>query len=339
MYKKIVLLSLLMLLFLGMGGGVVNAASGREPVVGPFTFITEGEVWGYNLAMSYPGDNAYVLEDAAKKLETVMTDWPWDKMATLLVENEPEEALRILGPRADQVILNPYSFEANESVDTSNRIWYNVNHPAVNRVRQLRSDYTKRLLALIDLNGEPTRFDNRRLTFPEFQWLAFAAMGANYQGIVLRGLSLNVEWTDKLKELRTAVFNYAEDLGKARPVNWVQSQDEQPLTATASDKFLFIYLLNPCYMVPCSSCGRINIPVKPAEQKGSIEILPPHDIDLGNCVALDGSTTEVSFQANRLRVDYRFSGGGQMLIFDIKKTASGNPPPCVPRTYPPIHLH
>ena len=81
-------------------------------------------------------------------------------------------------------------------------------------------------------------------------------------------------------------------------------------------------VLNTCYMAPDEK-KVIRLPLKPAAQEGELEILLPDGVSVSSGEKLQGGPPKLHQEENCVRVEYRFAGGGEMLIFPLRTEAKG----------------
>jgi hypothetical protein len=119
------------------------------------------------------------------------------------------------------------------------------------------------------------------------------------------------------------VQQYTDDIGIARPVEWVRNSGEHPVSAICSKKLLFVVLLNPKFMAKSNKKKMIPLPLDSLECTGEVSLMPPNGVTVlsGNTVTgrkllLDNSKKDC------IRVYYSFKGSGELLVFHLAGNAS-----------------
>jgi hypothetical protein len=230
------------------------------------------------------------------------------------------EAIARCAPLVDLAAVNPYvtMSDAGPSPDTA--IWPDCNHPLLNRLRQLvAAAGDVPLLARIGIGGDESRYLTvREPTFEELEWMVVAAVGAGFRGIVWVG---EFDTGGRLRSLGNGLERFAEDLGKAKPVRWVVTPAELPVSVLATDSRLVVVLLSPAYFQD-PKVGRVQkLPIDPPLQKGTLTLRLPDRIAIKAGVSLHGRPVVPQRQAgNTYNLLYQFAGGGTVLFLDLVQT-------------------
>ncbi len=202
-------------------------------------------------------------------------------------------------------------------------IWPRYDNPVINQVRDVRAAVPKHKLFAtgyskngvspntIDVIWGITRY--RKPMFDELKWQLLAVIGANYDGFLWGQLSGN----EKLKSLVKGIGEHLADIGSARIVPWTQVSDDQPVSVLLSDKKLFVVLLNPAYMTLSSDGKRIKVPISGIRRSGQLTLKIPSEYKIESGKYLSGVPVRVRREKGGVHIDYRYSGGGELLVFSI----------------------
>ncbi len=204
-------------------------------------------------------------------------------------------------------------------------IWPGYDNPVINRVREVRTvTLGQRVLAVMQGWGNAVKRSPwgirpyRHITSEEVTWHTLAVVGAGYDGI-LWGWEWDKRTQSKhLKRLTESLEEYLTDIGSALIVPWAQVSEDQPVSVLFSDKKLFIVLLNPAYMTVSPDGTKIQVPTSGMRRSGqlTLQIPPGYKIESGQYVS--GFPVVMRREKDVINVDYRYSAGGELLIFPIK---------------------
>lgn len=237
------------------------------------------------------------------------------------------EEMKALCLHSDLALVWMYrvsSMDGPRGPSAEDLIWPGYDNPLINRVRELRSISPGSLLAI--LAPKCWGISERGLSFNEFQWIMLSVIGARCDGI-LWAQDENFEelaWKDRLAKLEASLKAQADDLGRAAPVKWVQAPPGQPMMALCAEDKLFVVLLNRDYMAISKASGKIAVPVDPVDVEGQLTLQCPPGCRIKSATRLSGEVVEVVREQATTRVNYRFAGGGDLLILDLQRDP-GNP--------------
>lgn len=231
-------------------------------------------------------------------------------------------------PYADEIGLHAFEYDESIPPKQGELIWPGFNHPRINRARVLRHFIVGKGLFAIMRFGVPDRIRGGIVGRPqspeELQWMVLAAIGASYDGILWENEpGADLPGGKAMHVMGANLAKYTDDLGSTVPVGWAKSDTQDPVSALRSDKKLFVVVLNPGFLVSGAGGGAFQIPLetKPREGEVAVELPPGWDIEDGR--ALSGETLSILRRDGAARAKYRFTGGGEMLVFDLKKSVPG----------------
>jgi len=221
-------------------------------------------------------------------------------------------------PLLDMAAINPFKELSQKAPAEKSPLWPGCDHPVLNRVRELRQAAgDKRLLARIPIGDVEAKYITKREpTFGEIEWMILATVGADYKGIVWVG---QFDTGGRLRTLGHDLLCFADDLGTARPVGWAAAPQGQPVSALASKGMLFVVLLHPEYFQD-PAIGRIQkLPLDPKVQTGEVTLTLPEAVTTKSGISLYGKPLKPRSEGGEVVVPYRFAGGGEMLVLDLKQ--------------------
>ncbi len=319
-------------------GGPSRAKDAAPTTTGPATIAKRDHPF---VAMADGLFEAQFRASGGKIYSAMYLTRPWREVAAELVSNPPpqkvtvfqcrgpqDEVLEAFRPVADQFIIFLFHHASLRAPGPDDRVWPGVNHPLLNRIRDVPPIAGgARVYALIHVLGEETAVwglnAERGVRFEEVQWMAVAVMGGDYGGILWR-TDVNISpWPDRLHALETAIRAYSDDLGNSSAVvGWVEGPPGQPITTRCSDKKLFIFLLHPDYMSFDPAGKSIREPVEARDCQGQVVIHPPESWRVESGRTLSGAPLKLDREGAVLRTHYYFRGGGEVLILDLKGSAT-----------------
>ncbi len=232
------------------------------------------------------------------------------------------DAIRRCLPLIEMVAINPFVTLSDRGPSPGSIAWPSSNQPVLNRVRGMQeSAGGKRLVARIGIGDVESKYITKREpTFEEIEWMILATVGADYKGIVWVG---QFDTGGRLRNLGHNLLCFAEDLGTAMPVGWATAPEGQPVSALASKKMLFVVLLNTEYFED-PVMGKIQkLPLDPKVQTGEVVLALPEGVTAESGVSLYGKPLKPRMEGGKVVVPYRFVGGGDMLVLDLRKRDGG----------------
>lgn len=294
-----------------------------------FWILTEKEVHadGVSLTMMCPAHKFGPPDEGYRQLQGILKDWPPGRLSSIWVcRLDQTNSLRRFAPLVDQVFINPFC-HAGEQPDeemgpSAGSPWPGVDHPVVNKLRQIRTLAPgKRLIACVDLDGEPSIFGrNRHACLNEVEWMVLAVIGANFQGLVWRRDRAGIPWSYRLDCLVQNLACFREDLGKASPSADTQANGGPcHVSVMTSESLLFLVLLHPEYM-RLDQQSKVRLPVDPKVQAGEVTLTFPKGVAIEpEGTTVRGKRLSPRVEGERVIVPYCFSGGGEMLILNLKR--------------------
>jgi hypothetical protein len=312
-------LLLALLSVLGVSAKPIDSLSTNE-----FWIVREAEFRGQGnpLVMECPAHAHGTPDEAMSKLRSILASRGQNRISSIWVcRYNQMQTLEKFAPLVNQVCINPFVYASSDAQIASNSlIWSHCNQPLLNEVREIRDKSAGRhLLACIDLLGEPAIFGKRNAAIEELQWMAFAAVGANFQGIIWRGEPASDQISSDIERLAARLEPYTKELGAAQPVGYVRETQQRPLSALRSSKTLFIVLLDPQYMT-IGKDGIVQFPLGPVvRDHGEVEVALPSGASVLSGHKLSGATLHVNSAGALVKVPYEFCGGGEILVLDIQE--------------------
>lgn len=302
-----------------------NAKPPVKSVNCPFLFLLEGQTKNdsFGMVMICPAHAHGTPAEAMGKLKNILQNRPENKISSIWVCRANQiQTLREFAPLVNRVVINPFATTDQKGPDPNDLIWPGFDHPFINHIRRIRQNAKDTaLLACIDLRGEPICFRKRQASFEEIEWMHYAVIGANFQGVVWRDSTPS---NHRLRRLETNLQEYAGELAKAKPVRWVKTSPGQPVTASGSKKMLFVVLSDPNYMVfsqDSKNKKTILLPLNLSESTGTLELQPPLHIDILSGNTISGLPLDLEYSEKSLRVNYHYKGGGEILVFFLSRNA------------------
>ncbi len=286
----------------------------------PFTIASEREI-ARGITMICPSHRHGTLDQAIKKLTNLTANLPADRPSSSWVcRSNQLPTLEKITPLVDEIYINPYVLLSTDPPAADTPVWPGCDHPMLNQVRAIRdvAGADQRLIACIDLRGEPSHYEKRRASFEEIEWLTLAVVGAGYQGIVWRSEpDPKAAWRMRLRRLEDGLRAYAQELADARPVAWVSAGDGGFVSATAGEHRLFVCVLHDQYMhmLPDHSAFQLPLEVEPSQVQ--LRIALPLGTTVQSGQTLGGVPVVIENADGHLAVNHRVRGGGDMLIFDL----------------------
>ncbi len=241
------------------------------------------------------------------------------------------ETLPWVAELVDQVIVNPFIYTHAEGPVDGDAVWPSWDHPVLNELRFIRQQTgPKRLLACVDLRGEPLLF-HRPASVEEAEWMLCAVVGSDYDGIVVRernsehdregaqGNSLGEN--PRIRALLGNLRAHSRELAAAEPVAWVSASNRGvPLAGLRHGNTLFVVLLHPALM-KAERPKPMPLPLLAEPAEGELLVVPDR-VRVANARMLCGLRVEsVTDASGACRVPFSFETGGQILLFDLQTGA------------------
>jgi len=305
--------------------GADAPATRRAIPAGEFMIVPEAQAQSsaFGMLMVCPAHAHGSLAEAEKKLKFLL-EQKLDQPATIWVcRANPGETILRFGPLVDRIIVNPTVTGLSIAQTTGGPFWAGAKHPVLVGLCELRRTAGDRqLLACVDLNGEPTLFRGRKPTFDEIEWQVLAAVGGGYEGLVWRGDPDSAPSAGRLKQLCTNLRTQAADVAGARPVAWAQASGGDLFSAVCSESKLFLVVLSAEYLDVRgrrASESPVPLPLESPEHAGEILLAPPPEVEILSASTLSGKPVSLTRQGDRTSLQYRFRGGGDLIICTMEK--------------------
>ena len=279
----------------------------------PFEFVNMSNM---NIVMSCPAHAHGTLQEAEEKLKQLVALQPEGRASSVWVCRANQlETLKMIGPLADNMLLNVMAITSKVSPDPNELLWPGFDHPFINHIRQLRKiPNTHNLYAVIDNTSDFTsHFVNRNPSFEEIKWMTFATIGCDFQGILWRGR----DFTNKVHDLEKQILAYKDELGRSVPVDWVTDNKKIPVSARATEFNLFVTMLNPDYFRISEYLEQVSLPVSLEPEVGQLEILLPDGYSVIKGKTFSGINLNLQSDNDRIQIDYSFWGSGDMMVFQL----------------------
>lgn len=273
------------------------------------------------MAMVCPAHAHGTPEEAYKKLQNILITWPKGKTSSIWVCRANQiKTLEKFSPLADRIFTNPVVHDSAISPGKKDKIWPYADHPILNQIRQIRTKAAdKKLIACINMAGEPKRFQKRKASYEEIEWLVLATVGGNFQGIVWRGNPDALPCRSRLKHLEAGLMNYSVPLGAATPVRWAHASQNVPISVLKSKRFLFVVLLNPAYLCDVGFAKAPKLPLSDDPVKVDVCLDTPTNCKIVSAITLDGQTVPFQMDQNTVKLSPSFHGGGEILILKYQE--------------------
>lgn len=309
----------------------VEKASSARRKAEPFEFLSRDAWYARSRASGILIKAAYLTRPVHEVMDEVKREQGSRKVALFICNGPQRKQMSTWLSLSDEICIFLYHLTSDKPPKPGELIWPGYNNPLINRVREVRhTTANKKLLATFSTIGSSKGqvwgiSRTRRLVFEELQWMTFAAIGGNYQGVIWRQCMPSDLPDRRLSRVEASIKTHARDLGMAHPVGWVEAPKNQPASSLCSDNKLFVVLLNPAYMAPNPDGKTISVPLEPGSPRGEITIRVPAGCALKSGTYLDGRPLRLLRDQDTVRVKYRFRGGGEMLIFDLSRDSAEGP--------------
>ncbi len=304
-------------------------AASVEPVGGDFFIGTAGEA---RAAARESGRLCLDLVHMDRLGGTEPGDWlakfktrpDWARRSVTLVYCRAghDNVAPTFAPYVHQMIMWGFANVSYEGPDEDEPCWPNLDHPFVNHLRVLRrSASPARLIIAVpawshdkgSISMHPI-MGKRAPETEETHWMWIAAIGADADGVVWMSDVFEREQA-QLSAWSRQLRPFSMELGRARPVRWCRA--EAPVSSLASDRTLFVCLLNPEYMVARPS-GVIAPPLEPSAQRGQVVLDLPDSVSVLDAHYLSGRSLRVSrTPEGKAAFRYVYRGGGEMIVLRL----------------------
>jgi len=321
---------LLVMALLALAGKPASApATAASQPAEDGNFVVEAEMpYRANLRATGIFINAFHLTKPIKEAVDSIKAQPKRFNVTVIICRGPQEqAIKDFWDVSDQYIFEALFLQPEWSLPPKDTlIWPSFDHPMINYVRKIRMATSgKTALVSVPMTcrevwGVPRE---RPELFDELKWMTMAVIGANYQGVLWGHVRREEQWSQMVQELTNQLKTHAADLGAATPVDWVKAPEGQPVSALASDRKLFIALLNTDYMKVSADKKRISGALNPGRRQGELKLSLPAGVTAEGAARLDGLPVEITQDVDGLTCAYDFTAGGEMIIVTIKRSDSG----------------
>lgn len=244
-------------------------------------------------------------------------------VAVIICRGPQEETIKTFWDVSDQYIFESLFLKPDwtpPSKDTL--IWPGYDHPMINYIRRIRmASMGKPSIVSVPMTcreiwGIPRA---RPELFDELRWMTMAVIGADYDGILWGHFRCEEQWSNMLNTLAGQLKTHAADLALANPVDWVKAPKGQPVSALASDKKLFITLLNTDFMIISEDKKEIVGALNPGRCQGKLKLNLPPGISVKTATTLDGSLVKLTQVKGGITCPYDFASGGEMIIISITR--------------------
>lgn len=330
------------------GGGVLSrctAVTQEEPsvaeVVGPSIvrddlrrdgeFVVTSEL-AYLAAVRSSGRmliSPFYLEDWPEQVEKLRGTTP-DRVVTYLCQGAQIGAVTTFLPVSDRFVIWPFIADLRQRPDEDGRMWNGFDHPLVNRLVEFRRISEERLIyaaipvSRITERTFPRGTVTRRTTPAEAQWLIFAVIGSDWDGVLWYDVDDSSLDAFMVTDVENALKALAADLISATPVDWVKPAGEEPTSALCCRDRLFVVLLNPSCFASAGQTGYGSLPQSDEPRQGKVAISLPEGCSLRTSSTLLGGSVKILGSSSPVEVEYRFDGGGEMLVLDLERAPSAD---------------
>ena len=286
-----------------------------------FLIVPESQTYAdsFGMVMICPAHAHGTPDEAMAKLKKILETFPSNQVSTIWVcRADQTNTLRKFAPVVDRIVVNTFALTSNLGPKKGDPIWPKFDHPFLNHIRELRNIAGKKnLLGCIDVAGESGYFKDRSISFEEIEWMVYALVGANYQGIVWRGNLDSLSWGNRLHQLESSLGQYSDTLGVAEVVNWVTTSTKQPISALITKNYLFIVLLNTEHLKLSEITKRVVLPLDTPDCRGSLSIQLPKGIRIISGKTLSGLPVKITHQDKSIQIPYHYRGGGEIIVLSL----------------------
>jgi len=275
------------------------------------------------MAMICPAHKHGTPQEAMKKLNGILKTWPKDKSVSIWVCRANQVAtLKMFAPMGDRIIVNPFVISGKYGPKNANIIWPSYDHPCINHIREIvDASAMKPLVACLDVNGEPNHFKKRNASFEEIKWMAYAAIGAGFKGIVWRGNTSALPWAGKFRNFESMLSQYADELWHSKGANGIVAPPGQPCSALVSENVLFIILLNPQY---CGGWDKktLILPIEDKPCRGTLTITTLPGKNIKTCKTINNRPIQLRREGEKVLLDFEYTGGGICYVIQLQSKSN-----------------
>jgi len=294
---------------------------GRSIASKPFFFITDKDIYNgrFEMTMRCPAHAYRSPQWALEHLKRIRTDEPDREIRVWICRVNQMETLRMFDPVSDVIGVNPFVVLDKKPPDRKAVIWSGLDHPILNSIREIRKAAPHaRLFACISVDGQVPLFPKRGPSVRELRWMAFAAIGGNFQGISWRPDRTKTGVGEEITAIERAIKPFAEELAMAHPAGLTSGPKGLPVTDLVCGKRLFVALLSPDYMKFCHDRS-VECPLEPAERTGEIAIRTDGRFRVTSATTISGLPLAVSEKAGDFHVPYRLADSAEMLVLNLDR--------------------
>jgi len=310
----------------GIGGGAQGrTGAGREtpfPMMEETVFFARVRSSGKLLVQAFYVD----WQKEVERLKQVSTP---DKVVIDLCYGEQYQAIETFLGVSDEFVISAFIDSCGEGPRKEDKVWPGFDHHLINRLRKIRALAPgKHLYATIPVtkivkSTFPSNTPEHSTTLGEAQWMVYALVGADWDGILWFDFDRSSQWAFDLLRIEEALGRNADDIASASPVDWVTGSRTEPLSALCSERRLFVVLLNPAYYA-IDEQGVSTFPIAETPPlEGQIVIKPPQNRSIESGSTLLGKSLELVRDGGSVKASYAFTGGGEMLVFDVVPGGKG----------------
>jgi len=268
----------------------------------------------------------HVPEETGDILNSIDQEEDRRPVTVIICRGDQKGAVQDYRSACDQFIMEAlFMTPSRKAPDEDDVLWPGVDHLVVNYLREVRK-FTEgeRVIVAVPMTAREILGTSRTRSelFPELEWMVYATIGADFDGIIWGHVRNERWWQRRLHEFETRLKRYAADLNEAAPVDWVTADGGQPCSALATQDRLFVLLLNPEYMKVGPDGKRVVVPVGSPEGDCTVYVDPPEGVGVAQGVTLRGDPVELREEGRRPAAKVHYGGGGAMLVFDLSRPGS-----------------
>jgi hypothetical protein len=229
--------------------------------------------------------------------------------------------------------INPFVYPSSERPRADDPVWPGVDHPFLNRLRQIRADASgKELVAGIicdqELLGVGGR-QRRQVSFDEITWKTVAVIGAGFRGVIWQWAPREPDpIAYQIRRLEQFLLRHSERLARASPVGWqVRERTEQALTVLEAKDCVFLALLSPEYMRLAGDGKSILHPIASPGLRIRVALAMPVGVRVGQAEALSGSRVVVEEVGGGIMVSCAVGRAAELIVLRLAGPLRSFPAP------------